>query len=148
MILFVDADACPVTRDAVSVARSRRIPVVLVSNESQNLERHARSGVETVRVGTGPDAADFAIVARLSPGDVVVTADLGLAAMALGRGARAVSPRGRVFSPLTIDAELAVRHAEQQHRRGGGRTRGPAPFEPADREHFREALNELLQEDH
>jgi uncharacterized protein YaiI (UPF0178 family) len=94
----------------------------------------------------GPDAADYAIVERLSRGDVVVTGDTGLAAMVLGRGAQAISPRGRVFSLLTIDAEMALRHAEQRHRRRGGRTRGPSPFEPEDREHFREALARLLRE--
>jgi len=97
-------------------------------------------------VGVGPDAADFAIIGRLSPEDIVVTNDTGLAAMVLGRGARAISPRGRVFSRFTIDAELAVRHAEQRHRRAGGRTQGPAPFEPEDREHFREVLTRLLRE--
>jgi hypothetical protein len=147
MILFVDADACPVTRDAISVARAQGVSVVLVGNESQNLARQAeRPGVESVQVGVGPDAADYAIVERLSRGDVVVTGDTGLAAMVLGRGAQAISPRGRVFSLLTIDAEMALRHAEQRHRRRGGRTRGPSPFEPEDREHFREALARLLRE--
>ncbi|MCZ7664703.1 MAG: YaiI/YqxD family protein [Thermoleophilia bacterium] len=146
--LYVDADACPVTRDAISVARAHRVPVVLVGNESQNLASYAsRPGVQVIQVGTGRDAADFAIVERLSPGDVVVTGDTGLAAMALGRGSQAVSPRGRVFSMVTIDAELAVRHAEQRLRRAGGRTRGPAPFEDEDRGHFRESLGRLLEGD-
>ena len=145
--VYVDADACPVTRDALSIARSHRASVVLVGNESQNLGRYAeRSGVETVQVGSGRDAADFAIVERLAPGDIVVTGDTGLAAMALGRRAKPVSPRGRVFSLLTIDMEMEVRHAEQRHRRAGGRTRGPAPFQDEDREHFRRSLTSLLLE--
>lgn len=143
--LFIDADACPVTRDAVGVARSRHVPVVLVGNETQNLGRHlGREGVEAVTVSKGRDAADFAIVERLHADDVVVTQDTGLAAMALGRGASAVSPRGRVFSLATIDAELAVRHAEQRHRRSGGRTRGPSAFEEEDRERFVATLERLL----
>lgn len=145
--VFVDADACPVTRDAVAIARSHRVPIVLVGNESQNLGRYAeRSGVDTVQVGSGRDAADFAIVERLSAGDIVVTGDTGLAAMALGRRARPVGFRGRIFSLLTIDMEMEVRHAEQRHRRAGGRTRGPAPFEDKDREHFRRSLTALLTE--
>jgi len=129
------------------VARALGVRVVLVGNESQNLGRHAgRSGVESVQVGAGRDAADFAIVERLAPDDVVVTGDTGLAAMALGRGCRAIGFRGRLFSLLTIDAEMEVRHAEQRHRRAGGRTRGPAPFTDEDREHFREALERLLRE--
>ena len=145
--IFVDADACPVTRDAVSIARSFGLSVMLVGNESQNLSRHAgRSGVETVQVGAGRDAADFAIVERLDRGDVVVTGDTGLAAMALGRGAIPIGFRGRVFTLWTIDAEMEVRHAEQRHRRAGGRTRGPSAFTDEDREHFRETLQRVLRE--
>ncbi|MDH4140115.1 MAG: DUF188 domain-containing protein, partial [Coriobacteriia bacterium] len=133
------------TRDGISVARRRGAPVVLVGNETQNLARHTdRDGVEAIQVGAGRDAADFAIVERLAADDVVVTGDLGLAAMVLGRGAIAVSPRGRVYAAATIDAELAVRHAEQKHRRSGGRTRGPSAFEDEDRERFREVVARLL----
>lgn len=145
--VFVDADACPVTRDAISVARSRGVPVVLVANATQNLARHAgRPGVEAIEVSGGRDAADFAIVERLAPRDVVVTQDIGLAAMALGRGALALSPRGRTFTLATIDIEMEVRHAEQRLRRTGGRTRGPSPFEEEDRERFIWAFERALDE--
>lgn len=145
LTVYVDADACPVTRDVISIARRHKAPVVLVANASQNLGRHAdREGVECVQVGAGRDAADFAVVERVHPGDIVVTNDTGLAAMVLGRGAHAVSPRGRVFNPIAIDAELAVRHAEQKLRRGGGRTRGPSAMEDEDREHFRDSFERLL----
>ena len=143
--LFIDADACPVTREAISVGRAHGFGVVLVGNGTQNLARHVRPGVEAVQVGQGRDAADFAIVERLRPEDVVVTQDIGVAAMALGRGARAISPRGRVFHTVTIDAELAVRHAEQKHRRAGGRTGGPSKFTDEDREHFVESLERMLR---
>jgi hypothetical protein len=143
----VDADACPVTRDAIGIARSRSLPVVLVANGSQNLARfEGRAGVETLQVGSGPDAADYAMVPRLSPGDVVVTGDTGLAAMALSRRTRVLSPRGREYLLATIDAELAIRHAEQRHRRAGGRTTGPTPFQDEDRERFRESLIRVLAE--
>ncbi len=143
--VFIDADACPVTRDAIGIARAHRVPVVLVSNGSQNLARFdGRPGVETLQVASGRDSADFAMVPLLNPDDIVVTNDTGLAAMALGRGSRALSPRGRQYYSATIDAELAVRHAEQKHRRSGGRTQGPSPFQDEDREHFREVLERLL----
>ncbi len=143
--LFIDADACPVTREAISAARSRGLRAVVVANSTQNLERYAsRSGVEAVQVSGGRDAADFAVVERLSAGDVVVTQDIGLAAMALGKGAGAISPRGRIFHLATIDAELAVRHAEAKLRRGGGRHGGPPKFTGEDREHFGEQLERLL----
>ena len=146
--LFIDADACPVTRDAISLARTRGVPVLLVANGTQNFSRYTgKEGVDSFQVGTGRDSADFAIVERLEPEDIVVTQDIGLAAMVLGRGAAALSPRGRIFSPITIDAELAVRHAEQKHRRAGGRTGGPSPFDDDDRERFRDSLKRLLTGD-
>jgi uncharacterized protein len=143
--VYVDADACPVTRDAIALARAHRVGVVLVGNGTQNLARFSgRDGVEIVQVASGPDSADFAIVGRLAPEDIVVTSDIGLAAMALGRGSRALSFRGHVYSAATIDYELAVRHAEQRHRRAGGRTQGPTPFRDEDRDRFRESLSRLL----
>lgn len=143
--LFIDADACPVTREAISAARARGLRVVVVANGTQNLERYAsRSGVEAVQVSSGRDAADFAVVERLSAGDVVVTQDIGLAAMAIGRSAGAISPRGRIFHLATIDAELAVRHAEAKLRRQGGRHGGPPKFTDEDREHFVEQLERLI----
>lgn len=148
--LFIDADACPVTRDAIAVARTAHVPVVLVGNETQNLARLAdRPGVEAVQMGVGRDAADFAIVERLAPHDIVVTGDIGLAAMVLGRGARAIGLRGREFTLATIDSELALRHAEKRHRRSGGRTKGgPPPFTDDDREHFRAVLQRMLHMSH
>lgn len=145
--IFIDADACPVTRDAIDLGRSRGALVVLVANSTQNLERHTRrSGVEAIQVSGGRDAADFAIIERLNAGDVVVTQDIGLAAMALGRGAKAIGVRGRIFHLATIDAELAVRHAEAKLRRAGGRHGGPSPFTDEDREHFIEQLSRLMDQ--
>jgi uncharacterized protein len=145
--LFVDADACPVTREAISAARSFGLQVVLVANATQNLERYTkRAGVEAIQVSSGADAADFAVIERLDPGDVVVTQDIGLAAMVLGRGAAAVSPRGHVFHLATIDAELLVRHEEKKLRRAGGRHGGPRPFTDEDREHFSEVIDRLLRD--
>ena len=143
--LFIDADACPVTRDAISIASGRGVPVTLVGNSTQNFDRYtSRKGVEAITVSSGRDAADFAIVERLSPDDVVVTQDIGLAAMVLGRGAQAISPRGRVYSKATIDLDLEVRHAEYKHRRAGGRTQGPRAFDEDDRDRFRLALGRAL----
>lgn len=143
--VFVDADACPVTREAIRVARSHRCKVVLVAIAQHSLERYTGCpGVEAVQVSSGRDSADFAIVERVRPGDVVVTQDIGLAAMALGRGAHALSVRGRLHTTTTIDAELAVRHAQARLRRAGGRHGGPPPFSDEDRARFVEALERLL----
>ena len=155
--LFVDADACPVTREALDCAREAGMPVVIAGNSTQNLERHirkddprdeahARRGfwVDVLAVSVGADSADFAIVERLSPGDVVVTQDIGLAGMALGRDARAIGIRGHVYRQETIDAELLVRHEEKRVRRAGGRTGGPSAFTARDRRRFAQALRRVL----
>lgn len=145
--LFIDADACPVTREAITAARALGIPVVLVANGTQNMDRYTkRSGVEAIQVSSGADAADFAVIERLHPGDVVVTQDIGLAAMVLGRGAAAVGPRGHVFHMATIDAEMHIRHEEKKLRRAGGRHGGPRPFTEEDREHFSEVVERLLRQ--
>ena len=152
MTLLIDADACPVTADALAVARRAGVPVVIAGNTTQNLERHprdvshARHGfwVDTLAVSCGADSADFAIVEALQPGDVVVTQDIGLAAMVLGRGARAIGVRGRVYSTATIDSDLFIRAEEKKVRRAGGRTRGPAAFTGRDRRCFVENLEGLL----
>lgn len=154
--VYIDADACPVTSEALAVARACRVPVVIAGNSTQNLARHIRRGdprqpnggfwVDTLPVGVGADAADFAIVQELSPGDVVVTQDIGLAAMALGRNARAIGVRGRVYTKATIDLDLHIRHEEKKVRRQGGRTGGPAPFEDDDRERFAANLRRLVEE--
>lgn len=144
--MIIDADACPVKREAISIARKFGRSVTLVSNVAHDMSRFAnRSGVDVVQVGVGRDSADFAIVERLKPDDVVVTQDTGLAAMVLGRGASAISVRGRVFDPATIDMELEFRHAEQKHRRAGGRTRGPSALTDEDREHFEDSFERLLR---
>ncbi|NTU88503.1 MAG: DUF188 domain-containing protein [Actinobacteria bacterium] len=126
-------------REALALARKYKVPVVLVANGTQNLQKHLRRGdadVEVFTVQTGADSADFAIVEQLKRTDIVLTQDTGLAAMVLGRGARAISPRGRVHSLLTIDMDLELRHVEKKIRRSGGRTGGPRAFLEDDREHF------------
>ena len=161
--LYIDADACPVTREALACARRARVPVVIVGNTTQNLERHIRRDdprdadcargrdashdgfwVDVLDVSIGADSADFAIVERLQPDDVVVTQDIGLASMVLGRGAAAIGVRGRVYTKATIDMDLFIRHEEKKVRRAGGRTRGPAAFTDDDRERFTRNLTDLL----
>lgn len=152
--LFIDADACPVTREALAAARKAGIPCVIAGNSTQNLQRHLRKSdsleprpgfwVSILQVGIGADAADFAIVQELQPADVVVTQDIGLASMVLGRGAFAIGVRGRVYEKATIDVQLFIRHEEKKVRRAGGRTGGPASFTDEDRQRFAENLERLI----
>ena len=151
--LFIDADACPVTRESIDCARRAGVAVVIAGNSTQNLERHirrddprdaehARRGfwVTTLDVSVGADSAE-----RLQAGDVVVTQDIGLASMVLGRDAAAIGVRGRVYDKATIDMQLFLRHEEKKVRRACGRTRGPAAFTSEDRARFKRNLTELLR---
>lgn len=156
MRVLIDADACPVTREALEICRDKRVPVALYGNGTQNLERHVRPNdprverpgfwVGTITCQGGADSADFAIVEDLEPGDIVVTQDIGLAAMVLGRGARAIGVRGRVYDKATIDMQLFIRHEEKKARRNGERTGGPNRFASEDRRRFREGLRRLIAE--
>jgi uncharacterized protein len=152
--VFIDADACPVTAEALAIARKRHLPVMIVGNSTQNLARHIKRGdpteptegfwASTLAVGVGADSADFAIIERLSSGDIVVTQDIGLAAMVLGRHAYAIGVRGREYLLATIDMDMEIRHIEKKVRRQGGRTKGPAAFTDEDREHFSFNLQRLV----
>lgn len=153
--IFIDADACPVISETLDVARRAGVPVVIAGNTTQNLRRHIRRSdptqpnqgfwVDTLSVSVGADSADFAIIEELQPFDIVVTQDIGLAAMALGRSAFAVGVRGREYTLATIDMDMELRHVEKKIRRQGGRTKGPAPFTEEDREHFTSVLERVVE---
>jgi len=139
--ILVDADACPVTEDIIEIGRARSIAVILVCDFRQDLSRW--DGVEVITADGPSDAADWAIVGRARPGDIVVTQDFGLASLVLAKGCAALSPRGRRFTAENIDLLLAQREAGRRIRRAGGRTKGPSAFTPEDRAAFRQVLSEL-----
>ena len=95
--VLVDVDACPVRREIASAAERHGIEALFFANSSQ--EPAGSSSLRTVRVADRPDAADFAIATQCREGDIVVTDDIGLAALVTGKGARAISSRGRLFRP-------------------------------------------------
>lgn len=141
MRLFVDADACPVVPQCLEEAGRAGVPVTLVCDQAHRMER---PGAETVTVSQGADSADFALVNRVQPGDVVVTQDYGLAAMCLARRARVLHQDGHEYTPENIDGLLAFCHEARKLRRAGGRTRGPAKRTPAQDEAFRALLARVL----
>ncbi len=137
--LYIDADACPVKDEVYRVAERYALPVFVVSNSWIRTPR--RPGISSVVVEAGPDVADDWIAERAGPADVVVTADIPLAARALKAGAQAIHSNGRPFTIDGIGAALASR-AIGEHLRGMGEvTRGPPPFAPADRSRFLQALD-------
>ena len=122
MRLLVDADACPVVDIAIDCARKRGIDVWLVCDTAHVMQRE---GARTLTVDQGSDSADLALVNRAKRGYVVVTQDYGVAAMALGKGCRALDQNGREYTDGNMDALLFARHEAGRIRRSGGRTKGP-----------------------
>jgi uncharacterized protein YaiI (UPF0178 family) len=116
MKILVDADACPVKEIIESVAMKLRIPVIMLIDTSHILTSDYS---EVVLVSKAPDAVDFALINRTVRGDIVVTQDYGVAAMALGKGAFAIHPGGKVYTDSNIDIMLMERDIARKLRRSG-----------------------------
>jgi hypothetical protein len=140
--IFVDADACPVKDETYVVATRYGVRVVLVANAPMYVPRGM--GVELVVVDAGPDVADDWIADHVRPGDVVVTADIPLAARCLAAGARALGTNGRAFDEDSIGGQLATRDLKQSLREAGVTTGGPPPVSARDRSRFASKLDELV----
>jgi hypothetical protein len=141
--IFVDADACPVKDEVYDVACRHAVPVVVVANSPIRVPRDL--GVEMVVVEEGPDVADDWIAAQVRPHDVVVTADIPLAARCLEAGAAVVGPDGRPFSLDMIGNALATREIKAHMRQSGMTSGGPRPLTSRDRSRFSSALHTLVE---
>jgi len=139
--IYVDADACPFKDVILEVAAAHGFGVTMIANYCHVLPDNEE--IERIAVDKERDAVDFAIANRVAAGDIVVTQDYGLAALVLGKGARALSPRGLLYTAGNIDKLLDERYFGQKARRAGNRTKGPSRLTPDDREHFRQALAHL-----
>lgn len=144
MRIWVDADACPnVIRDLLlRTSQRQQLPLCFVANSGLTVP--FSSLITTVRVAKDPDAVDHYIVQHLEPYDLVITADLPLAAAAVEKQALALSPRGELHTADNVHARLATRNLLQHLRSTGAILRGPAPLSTTDRQHFAAALDRAL----
>ncbi|HIF05805.1 MAG TPA: YaiI/YqxD family protein [Gemmatimonadetes bacterium] len=140
--IFIDADACPVKEEVYRVAKRYGLRVVLVANSW--LRAPNEEWIELVIVGGELDAADAWIVDHISPGDIVISADIPLAALCLEKGAGVLGPRGRPFTADSIGNALATRELMSQLREMGEAGGGPPPFEKRDRSQFLQALDQMI----
>jgi uncharacterized protein len=140
--IFVDADACPVKDEIYVVATRYGVRVAVVANAPLHVPPGV--GAQLIVVEQGPDAADDWIAENVRPGDVVVTADVPLAARCLAAGARVLGASGREFDEDSIGGHLAMRDLLTQRREAGDRTRGPAPISAKDRSRFSVALDRVV----
>lgn len=136
MKIWIDADACPgpVKEIVIRAAERLRVPVVFVANKPLTLPRSEL--LSTVQVGKGLDVADAHIAAGATPGDLVVTQDIPLAAVLVKKGVAAIDVRGEPFEQDTIDERLSTRNFMQELRDSGVTTGGPKAFGPQDRQKF------------
>ena len=140
--IFVDADACPVKAEVYRVAERHGVRVFVVSNSVIAIP--PAPWIERVIVDDKPDAADDWIAERAAKGDIVITADVPLAARAVKAGAAAIAPTGRVFTEDSIGMTLASRNLMDDLRSAGMITGGPKPFRPQDRSAFLSALDQAI----
>ena len=143
--IWVDADACPgVIKDILFRAAERtRIMTTLVAN--QIIKVPPSSFIRFVQVASGFDVADKYILDALQPDDLVVTADIPLAAGAIERNAQALNPRGEIYTKENIRERLSLRDFMQELRGSGVATGGPPTIGPRDRQAFANGLDMLLR---
>ncbi len=141
--IFVDADACPVKQEVCKVAKRYRLEVTFVSNCRMRIPE--QEGATLTVVGDRPDEADDLIVEHVSKDDIVVTADIPLASRCIQKGARVISPTGRIFTPDSIGDAVASRNLMSELRDAGTITGGPPPLLKRDRSRFLEGLDQIIQ---
>lgn len=137
--IFVDADACPVKPEVYRVGERYGLRVFVVANAFMQVPRGGL--VELVVVAAGPDVADDWIAERAGASDIVITADVPLAARAFRNGASVLSPIGKVFDDDSIGMAVATRDLLTDLRAAGAATRGPPPLSRQDLSRFLSALD-------
>ena len=144
MRIYIDADACPVTRIAEDIARRHGIPVTLLCDTNHVLTSETS---EIKVIGAGADAVDIALINLCHRGDIVITQDYGVAALALGKGARCIHQSGKWFSDDNIDGLLMDRHLNKKARRSGKHhLKGPPKRTAEDDARFAESFEKMILE--
>jgi len=144
MKIFVDADACPVVDIVEDIATKYNIPVTLLCDTNHVL---ISDYSEVIVVGAGADAVDYKLISICHRGDIVVTQDYGVAAMALGKGAFAIHQSGKWYTNENIDQMLMERHLNKKARRASSRKhiKGPRKRTEEDDQRFAESFEKLLR---
>ena len=144
MRVFVDADACPVVGIIEKVAREHNVLVTLLCDTNHVL---SSAYSEVIVVGAGADAVDYKLISICHKGDIVVSQDYGVAAMALGKGAYAIHQSGKWYTNENIDQMLMERHLNKKARRASRKNhlKGPRKRTSEDNERFRESFEKMIQ---
>jgi len=142
--IWVDADACPkVIKEVIFKTSFRlKIPTCLVANSFMSVPSGGL--ISSIQVDQGADVADQYIVEHVKENDLVITADIPLAAFIVEKGSMAINPRGELYTEENISERLSMRDFMQDLRDNGVTTGGPSPFGPKDKELFTNSLNRIL----
>ena len=143
LILYVDADACPVKDEIYRVANRYSLRVIVVANSALRVPRDPLIEL-VVRHEPGLNIVDDWIAEQSGPGDIVITSDIPLAARCVAKQARVLDPKGRVFTEHDIGETLAMRDLLDGLRQDGAVTGGPAPMTSKDRSRFLSKLDDLV----
>lgn len=143
-VIYVDADACPVVKIVENVAKKYKIPVSLLCDTNHVLDS---AYSQVIVIGAGADAVDFALIGKCKKGDVVVTQDYGVAAMALGKGAYAIHQSGKWYTNDNIDMLLMERHLAKEARRKSSKNhmKGPSKRTREDDLNFEQSFEKLIK---
>lgn len=143
MKIFVDADACPVVSIVEKIGKKYEVPVTLLCDTNRVLYSDYS---EVIVVGAGADAVDYKLISLCKKGDVVVSQDYGVAAMALGKGAFAIHQSGKWYTDENIDRMLMERHIAKKERRSKSKhhLKGPARRTREDDERFEQSFEKLI----
>ena len=144
MRIWVDADACPRVIKEILYRAAERVRVRLTLIANRPLWAPRSEFIDTMKVPSGFDVADGRILELVERGDLVITADIPLAAEVVGKGAHALSPRGELYTEDNVRERLAVRNLMDQLRNEGVVTGGPSSLGPSDRQAFANQLDQLL----
>lgn len=143
MQIYIDADACPVVGIVEKIAEKYKIPVTLLCDTNHVL---SSDHSEVIVVGAGADAVDYKLISICHKGDIVVTQDYGVAAMALGKGAYAIHQSGKWYTDDNIDQMLLERHLDKKARRSSHKNhiKGPKKRTQEDDERFAQSFEKLI----
>lgn len=144
MHIYVDADACPVVGIVESLAEKYNIPVTLLCDTNHIIHSNYS---EVITVGAGADAVDYKLINMCHKGDIVVSQDYGVAAMALVKGAYAIHQSGTWYTDENIDRMLMERHLNKKARRASHKNHisGPRKRTDADDEHFVQSFEKMIR---
>ena len=144
MKIYVDADACPVVRIVERLAKKHEVPCVLLSDTNHVIDSDYS---EVIVVGAGADAVDYKLISLLKKGDICVSQDYGVAAMALSKGCYAIHQSGKWYTNENIDQMLMERHLANKARRSTKKhhLKGPAKRTPEDDQRFEESFEKMIR---